>query len=60
MPGSLVASRTLKYSHAPMLTVDILNHKLSFRIKLVVPGDVCPVTGRRSFYVPDGLSIASW
>lgn len=43
-----------------MLTVDVLNHKVSSRPEIVLPGDVGPFTVGEHRDVPNGLLIGGW
>ena len=43
-----------------MLTVDVLNHKVSSGPEIVLPGDVGPFTVGEHSDVPDGLLVGGW
>lgn len=43
-----------------MLTVNVLNHKVSSRPEIVLPGDVGPFTVGEHRDVPNGLLIGGW
>ena len=43
-----------------MLTVDVLNHKVSSGPEIVLPGDVGPFTVGEHSDVPDGLLVRGW
>lgn len=47
-------------THTAMLTVDVLNHKVSSRPETVLPGDVGPFTVGDHSDVPDGLLVGGW
>lgn len=46
--------------HIAMLTVDVLNHKVSSRPEIVLPGDVGPFTVGEHRDVPNGLLVGGW
>lgn len=46
--------------HIAMLTVDVLNHKVSSRPEIVFPGDVGPFTVGEHRDVPNGLLTGGW
>lgn len=43
-----------------MLTVDVLNHKVSSGPEIVLPGDVGPFTVGEDRDVPYGLPVGGW